>query len=449
MTSPFLITRFALPLLQAALKADARQLQSLKQSSHGTSRIMSEITSTIDRHNHQLFEIASVGVKSLTETYDILSKNLDLHQNSSRISNAISSVATATEEMAASAAEISQSANTTAIRAIESHEKTEAGNEALSSMMGDVDQMEYALSSMFKEIQRFTGFTEEINNLTAIVRDIASQTNLLALNAAIEAARAGDAGRGFAVVADEVKQLASKTEKATVEIESVTNTMNNLMGELSNSMTASKSSLNNSLDSLETVAIALSEVNGVVNEVTNQVQTISASANEQQSVSAEMAAKLNEITLAMNQENQQVNEVLTLSNNLGRHISQQFEYLNTFDQDTILLQTAKADHLNWRMRLASMVLSNHKIDESEMVDHNHCRLGHWYRGHGGEYFGHLESFRKLEAPHARMHSICREIMMACTQGQTSTAIEKLEEMESYGKILFDHIDDLLKDILTD
>jgi methyl-accepting chemotaxis protein len=57
-----------------------------------------------------------------------------------------------------------------------------------------------------------------ISSIIAAVEDITDQTKLLALNATIEAARAGGAGKGFAVVASEVKELSHKTEKATGDV---------------------------------------------------------------------------------------------------------------------------------------------------------------------------------------------------------------------------------------
>ena len=59
---------------------------------------------------------------------------------------------------------------------------------------------------------------QEIGKVIVMIRDITDQTKLLALNATIEAARAGDAGKGFAVVANEVKDLAKQTAGATEQI---------------------------------------------------------------------------------------------------------------------------------------------------------------------------------------------------------------------------------------
>ena len=443
MPSPFILTKLALPILKAALQADIKQLTKLSSEHSSSAAALRSVTDLIKQQNSSVANIAAAGVDSLAATYEIINKNLQLQQEATTISDAINSVATATEEMAASASEISQSANATAERAKESYAKTESGNQAIASMMGDMDSLENALGSMFNNVQKFAGFTDEINNLTAIVRDIANQTNLLALNAAIEAARAGEAGRGFAVVADEVKQLASKTEKATVEIENVTNTMNTLMDEVGHSMGASKDSLGTSLDSLETVAIALGDVTAVVNDVTSQVQTISTSANEQQSVSAEMASKLNEITLAVQHENQQVSEISSYTRSLNAALLSQFAELAELGHDQTLLQTAKADHITWKIRLTAMAMGGEIIPEDELKDHTQCRLGKWYYNQGAQVFGSSDHFQRMEAPHARVHEVGKEIAELALKGQTAAACQKLVEMDGYSQQLFELIDHLL------
>ena len=443
MPSPLLLTQYTLPLLRAALEADYRTLAELRKANPGTAAVIADHTTAVLERNQKLGKVAKSGIDTLQQTYEILIRNIALQNEATHISDAIASVAAATEEMAASASEISQSAQATASRANESHIKTESGNQAISSMMGDMDLLETAMKSMFDGTQKFAGFTDEINSLTGIVRDIANQTNLLALNAAIEAARAGEAGRGFAVVADEVKQLASKTEKATLEIEKVTSTMNNLMDEVSHSVGTSRDRLTKSIDSLETVAIALSDVTSVVNDVSGQVQTISASANEQQSVSQEMAGKLNEITLAVQKENTRISEIAHHSRKLNDAIREQFDVLASFRQDEVTLHTVKADHLNWKIRLTNMAMGKDNIPDHDMKDHHQCRLGRWYDVHGKERYGKDLDFQKMELPHSRFHEIGKEIAKLSATGQNQAAIKKINELETYSNQLYPLIDNLL------
>ena len=59
----------------------------------------------------------------------------------------------------------------------------------------------------------------ETKSIINTIQNIAFQTNILALNASVEAARAGQHGKGFSVVADEVRNLASKSAESASQIE--------------------------------------------------------------------------------------------------------------------------------------------------------------------------------------------------------------------------------------
>ena len=74
--------------------------------------------------------------------------------------------------------------------------------------------------------------SQSIEQMLALIIDMASRTNMLALNAGIEAAHAGDAGRGFAVVASEVKSLAKQTRSAAGDITQYVDRIRDIVGQV-------------------------------------------------------------------------------------------------------------------------------------------------------------------------------------------------------------------------
>ncbi|ASJ73173.1 methyl-accepting chemotaxis protein [Granulosicoccus antarcticus] len=123
----------------------------------------------------------------------------DVSAASADISNNVSTVSVAVTEMNVSIREIARN------------------SEQASVVAGDAVEI---AKSADKLMRRLSESSISIGAMIKVITSIAEQTNLLALNATIEAARAGDAGKGFAVVANEVKELAKETAKATDEIRS-------------------------------------------------------------------------------------------------------------------------------------------------------------------------------------------------------------------------------------
>lgn len=116
---------------------------------------------------------------------------------------------------------------------------------------------------IFSQIKETNHFTDEIQNASDMIKQIADQTNLLALNAAIEAARAGESGRGFSVVADEIRKLAEQSTR--------------FAGEIAATIDALRNRTSSSLEAAKDVGIAIEDQTNSVEATRNKFEGIAKS----------------------------------------------------------------------------------------------------------------------------------------------------------------------------
>ncbi|WP_410478594.1 methyl-accepting chemotaxis protein [Pseudomonas sp. zfem004] len=198
----------------------------------------------------------------------------------------IDQVATAVQEMTATAQDVARNATQAAQAASEADRAANQGLEIVRDTSHSISALAGEIGRAVTVVQDLARDSENINAILVAIRAIAEQTNLLALNAAIEAARAGEQGRGFAVVADEVRNLAQKTQQATQEIQQMIQQLQQGTREVVKVMEDSQGKTDVSVQQASRAAQSLESITQAVS-VINDMNTQIASAAEQQSAVAE------------------------------------------------------------------------------------------------------------------------------------------------------------------
>nr|WP_314407594.1 methyl-accepting chemotaxis protein [Pseudomonas kuykendallii] len=210
----------------------------------------------------------------------------------------IEQVATAMNQMSATAQEVARSAAAAVDSAHSVNEETVSGRELVESQVGSIQRLAGEIDQSVLVINQLASDSQSISRVLDVIKGIAEQTNLLALNAAIEAARAGEQGRGFAVVADEVRNLAKRTQQSTEEIEQMIARLQGGVGAAVKAMSASHRMADGTVDESGRVQRALENILGAVGMIVDQNQQIAAAAEQQTAVAHDIDQNIVQINQA-------------------------------------------------------------------------------------------------------------------------------------------------------
>jgi methyl-accepting chemotaxis protein len=209
------------------------------------------------------------------------------------------SLASSTEELAVTSADIGRSMQHASTR---------------------IDSAVHAAQKASELIMQLSAATAEIVGIVDTISAVARQTNLLALNATIEAARAGVAGRGFAVVASEVKVLSTQTGRAADDIRQRIDRLRETARASTSAVTEVVEAVQGVRPVFDTVRNAVVEQDAAISEVSRLASVTSSSVAKV----SDRAGDVNTISLGASNRANQADQATGKADGLAKALGQRF-----------------------------------------------------------------------------------------------------------------------------
>lgn len=308
-------------------------------------------------------------------------------------------------------------------------------SESIKNLSNCVDSVSVSVSSIDEinnSLQVFKEKIEEISDIVALVRSIASKSNLLALNASIEAARAGDAGKGFAVVAGEVKNLAESTTASTDKINKTVDELQNMVKGLADSMSETSVSLRADADNMKKASNAINDANLQVAGISDKIDDTHDYVDEAAKVASDFIKSVDHLG----------NSFTRLKKNCGDVGKFIFDTIRNVDKprgvltrDVANLSSAEkmevfeVDHIifTWRLRMASEHYEN--LSLSTLQNDKDCKLGKWIDEMKDPKILAIPAFKELKDSHRQLHQKAVEVYQALEHNDIDATHERAAEAE--------------------
>ncbi|MNZ58489.1 Methyl-accepting chemotaxis protein McpC [compost metagenome] len=250
-----------------SVRTDFRGQDEIGKLGQSFNQMMEQISLLVNKTNdsaqqvlHTAFELSEVSQKTSTMAREVASAIEEIAQGAMDLSIEAEKEMTYAEHIGLNMNKVIDFNSKMEDSADQVYIISSQGTEYMNDLISKTNSTEELTSSMVGKVDRLKESTVSIHKILEVLKAMTQQTNILSLNASIEAVRAGAAGKGFMVIADEIRNLSDQSKKSIGIVQTITSDIQNEVEETVELLLTASPLLNEQIHSVKEAATIFDHV---------------------------------------------------------------------------------------------------------------------------------------------------------------------------------------------
>lgn len=325
--------------INVSLRRVEESITALSNLSQATSASSIEMAASIDQVSANADSLAQYVEETASAIEEMTASIRNVAENTESLAASAAEAARATAAIDESTHRISRSAQDAAELADDVMMSSQKGSSVVRETAATMREIKVAIDRATESIGALGRRSDQVGEISDVIKEIADRTNLLALNAAILASQAGPQGRGFRILADEIKELSERTAASTKEITALIDAVRDDVLEATERVAAGDSLSEKGVDQAYNAAALLDEISNNTIRASHKIRAIA----EATSVQATESANVSESAELVRQRAQQIERATAEQAKTSQHIGERAIHMSELTEQVRRAAEEQAD----------------------------------------------------------------------------------------------------------